>query len=131
MSASGAVEGFVRCAHWGSGFRVRGSEWMPAPQACILFNTKNARMRCSFRNTRLRPRKANASAKCLRLQESQKSCSLLRTGTYPCSVSVRLRNILYRDLRETHDRTTARCSSSPWMPARASTKRVRCQEVRC
>ena len=29
----------------------------------VVFNTINARMRRAFRNTRLRPRKANASAK--------------------------------------------------------------------
>ena len=30
----------------------------------------------------------------------------------------------YRELRETHDRTTARWPSAPWMLARASAKRV-------
>ena len=34
---------------------------------------------------------------------------------------------VYRELREAHDRTTARWPTAPWMLARASTKRMRCQ----
>ena len=34
---------------------------------------------------------------------------------------------VYRELRETHDRTTARWPAAPWMLPRASAKRVRCQ----
>ena len=34
----------------------------------------------------------------------------------------------YRDLREAHDRTTARWPAAPWMLTRAFAKRVRCQE---
>ena len=68
------------------------------------------------------------------------SCSLLRTGTYPYSVSERLRitstasvkhcqDSFYRELREAHDRTTARWPAAPWMPARAFAKQIkRCQE---
>ena len=43
--------------------------WMPTRASAKRmrcqcgFNTMNTRMRCSFRNTRLRPRKTNASAK--------------------------------------------------------------------
>ena len=33
----------------------------------------------------------------------------------------------YRELREAHDRTTARWPAAPWMLARASAKRMRCQ----
>ena len=39
----------------------------------------------------LRTRKSNASAKRRRFSRVAQSCSLLRTGTYPCSVSERLR----------------------------------------
>ena len=42
-----------------------------------------------------------------------------RFGTIPFLVSARLRNILYRDLREAHNRTTARWPAAPWMLARA------------
>ena len=35
----------------------------------------------------------------------------------------------YRYLREAHDRTTARWPAAPWMLARASAKRILCQEV--
>ena len=45
-----------RCSLWISGLRG-----FPAGLH-VIFNTRNARMRCSFRNTRLRPRKVNASA---------------------------------------------------------------------
>ena len=36
--------------------------------------------------------------------------------------------VVYRELREAHDRTTARWPAAPWMLARASAKRMRSQE---
>ena len=52
-----------------------------------------------------------------------------RFGTSPCSVSERLRNEnVFRELREAHDRTTARWPAAPWMLARAFAKRIKhCQ----
>ena len=47
-------------------------------QDCVGFNTRNARMRRAFRNTRLRPRKANASEK----HVLQKSHGLIRSYVY-------------------------------------------------
>ena len=35
---------------------------------------------------------------------------------------------VYRELREAHDRTTARWPAAPWMLARAFAKRMRCQK---
>ena len=69
------------------------------------------------------------------------SCTLHRTGTYPCSASVRAGRCMqrtacgrlrrrtacgfYRELREAHDRTTARWPAAPWMLARAFAKHVK------
>ena len=56
----------------------------------------------------LRPRKANASA-----TREKHTSSAARSG-YTASV-------VFRELREAHDRTTARWPTAPWMLARAFT----------
>ena len=52
-------------------------------------------MRCSFRNTRAAPTKSQRIYETYEAPRVAQSCSLLRTGTYPCSVSERLRNFTH------------------------------------
>ena len=92
-------------------------------------------MRCSFRNTRATPTKSQRICEaCVMLACFSRVAEVLLAASHGHISVLRQRapanskhcQCVYRELREAHDRTTARWPSAPWMLARASTKRMRC-----